>query len=37
MSKILGAFRLGERTLKGWENFDSVRGQLDDAIEALRP
>jgi hypothetical protein len=33
---ILGAFRLGDRELKGAESFAALRARLDEAIDALR-
>jgi len=36
MGEILGAFRLGDRRLKGAESFSAIRVKLDEAIEALR-
>jgi hypothetical protein len=36
LADILGAFKLGERELKGEESFAALRARLDAAIESLR-
>ena len=36
LSEILGAFKLGDRDLKGAASFAELRSRLDAAIEALR-
>ena len=36
LSDILGAFRLGDRSLKGASSFAALRAKLDEAIEGLR-
>ncbi len=36
MGEILGAFKLGDRELRGAESFPAIRARLDAAIEALR-
>jgi len=36
IAEILGAFKLGERELRGAESFPALRARLDAAIEALR-
>ena len=36
LSEILGAFKLGDRELKGAASFEELRRRLDAAIEGLR-
>ena len=36
LSEILGAFKMGDRELKGAASFAELRSRLDAAIEGLR-